>query len=285
MKKLRIFILFTFVFILSGCSIEYNLTINEDNTVNERIIASEKTKRLESLTRLKGDQAVTYLYDMFKRNDENIEINSREDEYNTYATASVSHDNINTYASKFSSDVFEKVKIEKDNDIVMFTAVQTNLLGGNSNYSLIYDDITIVGVVKNMETSTNQTVIYMYEGKVVSSINLDYYELTVIDDKECSNVPELLYTDGTTGIYSYCVNDVMITYDNDNVYDLATALSSYKISIDKIIDDMKLDKKENNQELYKSKNYNIIKCNDNYIIGNSKLSLKNNVCSLIEETN
>ena len=149
----------------------------------------------------------------------------------------------------------------------------------------IYDDITIVGVVKNLETSNNQTVIYMYEGKVVSNIDLNDYEITVITDKQCQNIPIFLYEDEENRIYTYCVNDVMITYDRDNIYDLQSAFASNKINIDTIVNSMKLDKKEKNQELYTSKNYNIIKCDNNYIIGYNKLSLKNNVCSLIEETN
>lgn len=143
MKKIKTIIIFSLIFILSGCSVEYNLTINEDNTINEKVVAEEKTKRMESLTRLKGDQAVTYLYDMFKRPNEDIEISSREDDYNTYATAITSHDSIDEYVSKFSSDVFETVKIEKNNGKIKFNAKQSNLLGGISSYSLLYDDITV----------------------------------------------------------------------------------------------------------------------------------------------
>lgn len=143
MKKLKMFIVFILIFVLSGCSVEYNLIINEDNTINEKVIAQEKTKRMESLTRLKGKQAVSYLYDMFKKDDQNIKISSREDEYNTYATAITSYNDIIEYASKFNSDVFDKVKIEKKDGEISFIAVQSNLLGGNSSYSLVYDDITI----------------------------------------------------------------------------------------------------------------------------------------------
>lgn len=143
MKRLKIFIMLAVILILSGCSVEYDLTINEDNTINEKIIAEERTKRMESLTRQKGRQAITYLYDMFKRPGEDIKISSREDDYNTYATAIISHNSIDDYASKFSSDVFEKVNIERNNDEVIFTAVQTKLFDDNSGNSLIYDDITI----------------------------------------------------------------------------------------------------------------------------------------------
>lgn len=143
MKKLKMFIIFILIFVFSGCSVEYNLIVNEDNTINEKVIAQEKTKRMESLTRLKGKQAVSYLYDMFKKDDQNVKISSREDEYNTYATTITSYNDITEYASKFNSDVFDKVKIEKEDDKISFTAVQSNLLGGNSSYSLVYDDITI----------------------------------------------------------------------------------------------------------------------------------------------
>ena len=143
MKNIKKIIFFSLIFILSGCSVEYNLTINEDSTINEKVVATEKTKRMESLTRLKGDQAVTYLYDMFKRPNEDIKISSREDEYNTYATAITSHDSIDEYVSKFSSDVFENVKIEKNNGQIKFDAKQSKLLGGSLSYSLVYDDITV----------------------------------------------------------------------------------------------------------------------------------------------
>lgn len=146
MKTLKKIVIFILIIFISGCSVEYNLTINEDNTVNEKVIAQEKTKRMESLTRLKGRQAVIYLYDMFTRKNENIKISSHEDEYNTYATAITSHESISDYAIKFTSDVFNKVQIEKDNDIVKFTAIQSNLLGKDSSYSLVYDDI-IVNVI------------------------------------------------------------------------------------------------------------------------------------------
>ena len=53
-----------------------------------------------------------------------------------------------------------------------------------------YDDITIVGVVKNLETSNNQTVIYMYEGKVVSNIDLnDYPEIVDCLERNTSLEP------------------------------------------------------------------------------------------------
>ena len=65
MKKLKKFIFLCLVLLLSGCSVEYDLTLNDDFTVSEKVVATEKTKRMEALTKQKGKQAVNYLYNMF----------------------------------------------------------------------------------------------------------------------------------------------------------------------------------------------------------------------------
>ena len=155
MKKIKIFIFLCLVLLLSGCSVEYDLTLNDDLTVSEKVVATEKTKRMEALTKQKGKQAVNYLYDMFKRNSEDITLTSREDDYNTYATVITSHEDINDYASKFSSDVFDNVNVTKDGNIITFSAEQKELLSSDTNYSLLYDDITVNITIPFEVTSNN----------------------------------------------------------------------------------------------------------------------------------
>ena len=155
MKKLKIFIFLCLVLLLSGCSVEYDLTLNDDFTVSEKVVATEKTKRMEALTKQKGKQAVNYLYNMFKRNGEDITLTSRDDDYNTYATAIISHDDINDYASKFSSDVFDNINVTKDGNIITFSTTQKELLSSDTNYSLLYDDITVNITIPFEVTSNN----------------------------------------------------------------------------------------------------------------------------------
>ena len=155
MKKIKIFIFLCLVLLLSGCSVEYDLTLNDDLTVSEKVVATEKTKRMEALTKQKGKQAVNYLYDMFKRNGEDITLTSREDDYNTFATVITSHEDINDYASKFSSDVFDNVNVTKDGNIITFSAEQKELLSSDTNYSLLYDDITVNITIPFEVTSNN----------------------------------------------------------------------------------------------------------------------------------
>lgn len=155
MKKIKIFIFLCLVLLLSGCSVEYDLTLNDDLTVSEKVVATEKTKRMEALTKQKGKQAINYLYDMFKRNGEDITLTSREDDYNTYGTAITSHEDINDYASKFSSDVFDNVNITKNGNIITFSAQQKELLSSDTNYSLLYDDITVNITIPFKVTSNN----------------------------------------------------------------------------------------------------------------------------------
>ena len=57
MKKIKIFIFLCLILLLSGCSVEYDLTLNDDFTVSEKVVATEKTKRMEALTKPKGKQA------------------------------------------------------------------------------------------------------------------------------------------------------------------------------------------------------------------------------------
>ena len=140
MKKI---ILIIAIFLLSGCSIEYNLTINEDSSINEEILASEHTNRLESYTKLESTQACEYLYNMFKREDEDISIDCSEKNSMTNGVARTIHNDIEDYASKFTSDIIKNVEISKNDDEIILTAVQSEKLGGDSSTSYLYDKINV----------------------------------------------------------------------------------------------------------------------------------------------
>lgn len=142
-KNIKLLILLAFVFLVSGCSVKYNLTINEDSSINEEVIASENTNRLEAKTRLKGEQAFNYLYNMFKRHDEDINTNYSTKNAITYGTARVIHKDIYDFASKFSSDIFERVEVLKNDDEITITTTQKDKLGSGSVTSYVYDDIEI----------------------------------------------------------------------------------------------------------------------------------------------
>lgn len=161
MKKIKVFMFLFLILLLSGCSVEYDLTLNDDLTVNEKVVATEKTKRMESYTRQKDKQAINYLFDMYKRPNEDISITSRENNSDTIAVALTQHDSIEDYASKFKSDIFDEVKITKDNDVITFKAVQSNLLSSDGTSNLLYDDVKInisipFEVVKNNADSVSK---------------------------------------------------------------------------------------------------------------------------------
>lgn len=143
MKKIRKFALIVIIFFLSGCSVKYTLTINEDMTVSEKIVALEKTKRMEAYTRMKGDQAVSYLYNTYKIDGINYSIVTSEKKDMTYSTVTTSYSDINEYASNFHSDVFKNVDVTKDGNNITFKTNQSELLSNDGNYTLLYDDITI----------------------------------------------------------------------------------------------------------------------------------------------
>ena len=143
MKKIKLILFICMIFVLTGCSLEYNLTINEDNSINEKVVASEKTNKMKTLTRLNEDESVNYLFNMFKRNNEKINISSKSESGLTTATATTNHESIEDYSNKFTSDVFEKAIVTKNDGIVTLTINQSEMLSKSSSNSLIYDDIKV----------------------------------------------------------------------------------------------------------------------------------------------
>ena len=142
MKNIKRIIFICLIFLLSGCSVEYDLNINEDNSVTEKVVAAEKTNRIESMTGQRGEQAITYMYNMFKRDDKSS-ITSRKDGNYTVATVTKVHDNIDRYAEDFRADVFKKIYVEKKDGVVTLTATQNQVLDKSLSSSLLYDTIQI----------------------------------------------------------------------------------------------------------------------------------------------
>lgn len=147
----------------------------------------------------------------------------------------------------------------------------------------VYDEITIVGIVKNLENEANKYVVYMSDSKVVSNINLNEYVLTATTEKKCTKTKQLIYTNDTSNVYSYCLEEIIVSYP-DNKYELSAALSSNKISIEKLYDDPnKVESYEDdNRKIYRFDDYSILVCDQllskDIVIGNKKMSFKDIEC-------
>ena len=143
MKRIKLVIICFLILLTSGCTVDYNLKINEDLSVNETVQAKESTNRMNSKTNLKGDEAVKYLYEMFKRDNEDINLSSKEENNETIALASTSHSSLEKYTSNFTSDIFKDVSVTRNKNELTLIAVQTKLIGKNELRNLVYDELNI----------------------------------------------------------------------------------------------------------------------------------------------
>lgn len=188
MKNIKKIIFFSFILFLTGCSVNYKLTINKDSTINEKVVAKENTNRMKSKTNLDEKQSVTFLTNIYNRNKSDFKTSTKSDGYNTEVTAFLSYDSIEKYRDNFSTDIIKKVKVNRDGDIVTLTAKQSVKLDSNASRSLIYDDITVqievpfVVIDNNADQVNGNTYTwYIKKDKDIKTIRIKY------KDKEIKN--------------------------------------------------------------------------------------------------
>ncbi len=167
-------------------------------------------------------------------------------------------------------------------DNITLRIIFNNLESQLDNYD-VYDDITVVGIVKNIENNSNKYVIYMYDSKVVSTINLNEYAITITSSKKCTLEPTLIHSNDKNDIYTYCIEDAIVSYP-DNKYELPQALSSNKISIEDIYSNSLKEEKhpENNSIIYRFEDHSVLVCDPtiskDVYIANKKLSFDDITC-------
>ena len=183
-------LLFFIVIMATGCSANYNLNINEDNSISEKVIASENTNRINSLTKQKGDQAISYLFNMYNKRDDDIKYITNTDDKNTVVTATANYNDIEEYASKFKSDVFEKVYIRRKDNKVSFVANQSKALSNNGIDTLIYDDITVNITIPFKVTDNNADSVSgnVYTWKIKNDGELKTIEFTYEENSYKDNL-------------------------------------------------------------------------------------------------
>ncbi len=245
-----------------------------------------------------------YIFDLFNNNgymcnaedidaiDSNSFLNSIVSNYSEYKNNYIK---IKGKISKKTGQNYLEMRPYKESDIkingeVSFADnITLRILFKNNSEELnnydIYDEIVIVGLIKNLETSNNKYVIYMDEAKVVSNINLNDFNIGITSENPCTE-KRLVYSNLEHDIYTYCIQDMFINYP-DNQYELANALSSNKLKYEDLINNP-LDVQtyeEKNYVISTFANYSILTCSNSkdVIISNKKADFSTIECNKIVE--
>ena len=128
------------------------------------------------------------------------------------------------------------------------------------NYD-VYDEVLVVGQIKNIESTDTGHVIYMSDAKIVSSETYSTYTITANREYRCT--PQSPYIEMEDyHVYTYCLTpDINVSFNGKN-YELASALSSGKVTIKDIVSKTStIETDEFGNQIYKYNNYNIVKCN------------------------
>lgn len=191
MKRIKkVLILLLFVFILTGCSVEYDLTLNSDGTVNEKVVAEEITNRMRSKTGINEKQSVKYLYQMFKRKGLNSFLSQKKDGEKTVATVTGSHKSVKAYCENFTSDIVPEANYEEKDGIVTLTMKQEDVLSSNVSTGYVYDKITVNIKVPYKVTKHNADAVkgriytwHIDKDKDVKKIQISYNKNELVNMK------------------------------------------------------------------------------------------------------
>lgn len=212
MKIIKKIIIICIIFLLAGCSVDYDLTINEDNSVNEKVIASENTNRMMALTNQKEQQSINYLYNIYKGNRNDVNLITKNQNGDTIITAVYSYPSIDDYVSNFSSDLFENINITKKDGIVTLVLNQKKKIDKSSSKSLIYDDVTINIHIpfKIVESNADSSIGDTYKWVINKDTDLKQIKISYDENKQKNKI-HLKIKDKTLNInYGLVIGSVII---------------------------------------------------------------------------
>ena len=105
MKNKKFILLILVIILFSGCSVEYNLTVNEDLTVNEKVVASESKNVLKTRTGQDPKTAANSLYEYYKNDGVKYKFSTVVGDADTKSYATTSYKSLEDYANRFKSDI------------------------------------------------------------------------------------------------------------------------------------------------------------------------------------
>ena len=140
-KKFILLILVTFLF--CGCSVKYDLYINEDLTVNEKVTASENSNSLKLKTNEDPKLAANSLFEIYKLDGIKYNFSTVEQSGSTTSYTSTSFKSLEEYEDNFKSDIVKGVNLTRKDDNVTIEYKQDVPLTDYSSRSLIYDNIKV----------------------------------------------------------------------------------------------------------------------------------------------
>ena len=143
MKKIKIILLMLVVILFSGCTVNYDLYINNDLSVNETVTASDGVKTFKLRTRQDPQVAANSFFEMYKNENNEYSFSTIEEDDIIKSTASTSFDSLEDYEKYFKTDIIEKVNITQKNNEITLEYNQNTQLSDNSSKSLIYDNIKV----------------------------------------------------------------------------------------------------------------------------------------------
>lgn len=147
----------------------------------------------------------------------------------------------------------------------------------------IYDEITIVGMIKNMESEDNNHTIYMSNTELVSTINLEEHIITATKESKCNQEPLLIHSTTDYNLYNYCLKEIIVTYP-DGQYELSSSLSSNKLTINEVYKNSnKVETSDkDDSKIYRFDDYSVLICDTktskDIFIGPKKLKFDNVKC-------
>ena len=123
----------------------------------------------------------------------------------------------------------------------------------------------------------------MSDAKVVSSESYSTYTITANREYQCTAQSEYIEMEDYH-VYTYCLTpDINVSFNGKN-YELASALSSGKVTIKDILSKTStIEEDEFGNKIYRYSNYNIVRCNEkesmNIIITSKDATIEDVTCS------
>lgn len=149
------------------------------------------------------------------------------------------------------------------NDIKIRVPLNKSILVNNYK---IYDEITIIGRVGNIEKTPTGKTYNLIDSVIYRSNIYDEYNISYDIDKKCELDKTLLASTETNNYYTSCLNNIIVKFDETNKYDLDYVLLDGKIDLEDLINRSLKSTTFDNGKSYESDDLKFVVCHNNDVI-------------------